>query len=37
MFSELAFTNLQSRSMGNYGWDSTSIGISIGYRFFGVK
>jgi hypothetical protein len=36
-FSELAFTNPASVSMGNYGWNSSAIGISIGYRFFGVK
>lgn len=37
MFSELVFNNFSSTSVGSYGWDSTSIGISIGYRFFGVR
>lgn len=23
--------------IGNYGWNSTAIGITIGYRFFGIK
>ena len=33
-FSEVSFEN---QSIGDYGWNSTSVGISVGYRFFGVK
>jgi len=35
-FSELSFNNSSFRGIGSYGWNSTAIGISIGYRFFGV-
>ena len=36
-FSKFSLANPLSLSMGKYGWDSTSIGISVGYRFMGVK
>jgi len=36
-FSELITNPDAPFSMGKYGWDSTAIGISVGYRFFGVK
>jgi len=37
-YSELSFLpENQNYGIGNYGWDSSSIGITLGYRFFGVK
>jgi hypothetical protein len=36
-FSELSFIESPYYGHGNYGWKSSAIGISIGYRFFGVK
>jgi len=33
-YSDLEYTN---HSTGSYGWNSTAIGITVGYRFFGVK
>lgn len=37
-FSELSFINENKHvGMGSYGWNSTAIGITVGYRFFGVR
>jgi len=36
-FSELGIKNIPYSGFGNYGWNSTAIGITLGYRFFGVK
>ena len=36
-FSELGLNEIPYGGLGNYGWNSTAIGITIGYRFFGVK
>jgi len=36
-FSELGLNNIPYSGFGNYGWNSTAIGITLGYRFFGVK
>jgi hypothetical protein len=33
-FSELRDNHY---SVGEYGWNSSAIGISVGYRFFGLK
>jgi len=36
-FSELGLNHSPYSGFGNYGWNSTAIGITLGYRFFGVK
>jgi hypothetical protein len=36
-FSELGLIHSPYGGFGNYGWNSTALGITIGYRFFGVK
>lgn len=36
-FSELSLINSPHFGVGDYGWNSSAIGITIGYRFFGVK
>jgi len=36
-FSELGLSEIPYGGFGHYGWNSTAIGITLGYRFFGVK
>ncbi|MDR0206024.1 MAG: hypothetical protein LBI45_02035 [Bacteroidales bacterium] len=36
-FSELGLWGIPYGGIGNYGWNSSAIGITLGYRFFGVK
>lgn len=36
-FSELGINQSPNVGWGKYGWDSTSIGVTFGYRFFGMK
>jgi len=36
-FSELGLNEVPYGGLGRYGWNSTAIGITFGYRFFGVK
>ncbi|MCL2289330.1 MAG: hypothetical protein FWC34_01295 [Bacteroidetes bacterium] len=36
-FSELGLNEVPYIGIGSYGWNSTAIGITFGYRFFGVK
>jgi hypothetical protein len=37
MFSELALIPSPDIGIGSYGWNSTALGITIGYRFCGVR
>jgi len=36
-FSELGLKEIPHGGLGEYGWSSSAIGITFGYRFFGVK
>jgi hypothetical protein len=36
-FSELGLNEIPYGGLGDYGWNSSAIGITFGYRFFGVK
>ena len=36
-FSELGINEIPYIGLGNYGWNSSAVGITLGYRFFGIK